>query len=146
MNGTVFAYGQTGSGKTHTMRSIAALAAADVFGHIRASPGREFTLHVSAMEIYNEEVRDMLSSRPEPLRLLDDPHRGTFAESATEVGVCSERHLSDVLATVEKRRHVRDTVANHNSSRSHQIVQLRIESKPVTESVRGARARWKADQ
>lgn len=34
---------------------------------------REFVLKFSAMEIYNESVRDLLSADTSPLRLLDDP-------------------------------------------------------------------------
>ena len=36
-------------------------------------PEREFILKFSAIEIYNEAVRDLLSHDPTPLRLLDDP-------------------------------------------------------------------------
>ena len=34
---------------------------------------REFVLKFSAMEIYNEAVRDLLNANSPPLRLLDDP-------------------------------------------------------------------------
>ncbi|KAK2659463.1 hypothetical protein Ddye_005996 [Dipteronia dyeriana] len=62
INGTVFAYGVTSSGKTHTMHGeqkspgIIPLAVKDVFGIIQETPGREFLLRVSYLEIYNEDI------------------------------------------------------------------------------------------
>ena len=72
-NGTVFAYGQTSSGKTHTMQGcegepgIIPLAVKDVFEAIEASEGREFLVRVSYLEIYNEQMMDLLSKE---VRLL----------------------------------------------------------------------------
>ncbi|KAJ8449786.1 hypothetical protein Cgig2_001442 [Carnegiea gigantea] len=72
-NGTVFAYGQTNSGKTHTMRGSASepgvipLAVRDLFNTIQEVPDREFLLRMSYMEIYNEEINDLLA--PEHRRL-----------------------------------------------------------------------------
>jgi len=72
-NSTVFAYGQTSSGKTHTMRGspsepgIIPLAVREVFSIIESTADREFLLRVSYMELYNEEVNDLLA--PESLRL-----------------------------------------------------------------------------
>lgn len=66
-NGTIFAYGQTASGKTHSVLGsdrepgALVLAAHDVFSHIHNSDGHEFLLRVSYLEIYNEEVKDLLA-------------------------------------------------------------------------------------
>jgi len=141
-NATIFAYGQTGSGKTHTMVPLVSAAVDDVFAYIDAAPDREFLLRVSAVEIYNEEVRDLLGpswaklgapgapSFGPPLKLLDDPVRGTVAEGLTEEGVLGVDHLHSLLATVHARRTVRDTRLNDSSSRSHLIVRLSMESRP----------------
>lgn len=145
-NATVFAYGQTGSGKTHTMAPLMASACTDIFAHIDANPEREFLLRVSAVEIYNEEVRDLLgpswpkgpgavgkgnaSNFGPPLKLLDDQVRGIIAEGLTEEGVRSVDHLHAILATVQQRRTVRDTRLNDSSSRSHLIVRVCTESRP----------------
>ena len=69
-NGTIFAYGQTGTGKTFTMegdRSVPELKGiipnsfAHIFGHIaKADDHLKFLVRVSYLEIYNEEVRDLL--------------------------------------------------------------------------------------
>lgn len=73
-NGTVFLYGQTSSGKTFTMQGntsttneigIVQLVASDLFQDIQQqSQNREFSVSVSFIEIYNEKVRDLLSSYP----------------------------------------------------------------------------------
>jgi hypothetical protein len=64
VNGTVFAYGQTGGGKTHTMRAVMHAAVADIFASIKACGDREYLIHVSAIEIYNEVVRDLNVDEP----------------------------------------------------------------------------------
>ncbi|KAJ6331165.1 hypothetical protein OIU76_009697 [Salix suchowensis] len=64
INTTIFAYGQTSSGKTYTMRGITENAVTDIFEHIKK---------LSALEIYNESVIDLLNRESGHLRLLDDP-------------------------------------------------------------------------
>ena len=134
LHGSVFAYGQTGSGKTYTMRTIMDMAARDIFASIEASKGQEFLLYVSALEIYNEDVFDLLGERAEsftPLKLHEDPRRGTVVDGLHVEGVTSEAHLTRLLKSAEMLRHKRDTKLNVNSSRSHQIVQFHIESRPT---------------
>ena len=135
-NGTVFAYGQTSSGKTYTMRPVMRHACDDVFRFIDESPGREFLIRISAIEIYNEILNDLLSlDRSAGLKLMDCPTRGTIAEGLTEVGVEGAAHLHTLLETIDRRREVRGTRMNDNSSRSHLIVKLTIESRPSSQSV-----------
>ncbi len=78
VNGTIFAYGQTSSGKTFTMQGgvqetrpsgcnekihpgVVHMAALDIFKLIGESPNRDYLLRVSFVEIYNEEIRDLLN-------------------------------------------------------------------------------------
>ncbi|KZV25965.1 hypothetical protein F511_08910 [Dorcoceras hygrometricum] len=108
MNSSIFAYGQTSSGKTFTMTGITEYAIEDVYKYIQKHPEREFVLKFSAMEIYNESVRDLLTFDSTPLRLLDDP----------EV---------DLLSASSQRR-IGETSLNETSSRSHQIIRLTVDS------------------
>ncbi|KAE8729254.1 hypothetical protein F3Y22_tig00003725pilonHSYRG00250 [Hibiscus syriacus] len=62
---------------------------------------REFLVKFSAMEIYNEAVRDLLSSDTTPLRLLDDPERGTVVERLTEETIIDKEHLQELLSIYE---------------------------------------------
>ncbi|ONK76027.1 uncharacterized protein A4U43_C03F23070 [Asparagus officinalis] len=89
---------------------------------------REFTLKFSAIEIYNEAVRDLLSMDNSPLRVLDDPERGTIVEKLTEVLLRDCNHLKELLAVCAAQRQIGETLLNEMSSRSHQILRLTIES------------------
>lgn len=105
-NACVFAYGQTASGKTFTMKAVTQAAAADVFAHVAASPDREWLIRASAIEIYNEDARDMLYDEGEPLRPRPDRKRGTVFEGLHEEGVHSSQHLLRLLKSVDFRRQV----------------------------------------
>ncbi|CAI9754221.1 unnamed protein product [Fraxinus pennsylvanica] len=128
MNSSVFAYGQTSSGKTYTMTGITEYAIADIYEYIQKHTEREFVLKFSAMEIYNESVRDLLSSDCIPLRLLDDPERGTTVEKLTEELLRNWDHVIELLSVCEAQRQIGETSLNETSSRSHQIIRLTIES------------------
>ncbi|KAK0576864.1 hypothetical protein LWI29_024609 [Acer saccharum] len=128
INSTIFAYGQTSSGKTYTMRGITECAVEDIYDYIERHKEREFLLKFSAMEIYNEAVRDLLSTDTTPLRLLDDPERGTVIEKLTEEILEDWSHLKELLSICEAQRQIGETSLNETSSRSHQILRLTIES------------------
>ncbi|KAL0693113.1 hypothetical protein Bca4012_060293 [Brassica carinata] len=112
---------------------------------------RKFTLKFSAIEIYNEAVRDLLSGDNNQLRLLDDPEvsymyllsdimpyiltycvllhqRGTVVEKLTEETLRDRTHLDELLSICETQRKIGETSLNETSSRSHQILRLTIES------------------
>ncbi|CAM0911728.1 unnamed protein product [Alopecurus aequalis] len=128
INSSIFAYGQTSSGKTYTMTGITEYSVMDIYDYIEKHPEREFILKFSAIEIYNEAVRDLLSHDTTPLRLLDDPEKGTTVEKLTEETLRDKDHLKDLLAMCEAQREIGETALNEASSRSHQILRLTIES------------------
>ncbi|XP_027775280.1 kinesin-like protein KIN-7D, mitochondrial isoform X2 [Solanum pennellii] len=111
INGTVFAYGVTSSGKTHTMHT----------------PGREFLLRVSYLEIYNEVINDLLDPTGQNLRVREDT-QGTYVEGMKEEVVLSPGHALSFIAAGEEHRHVGSNNFNLFSSRSHTIFTLMIES------------------
>ncbi|GLT69166.1 hypothetical protein SLA2020_413400 [Shorea laevis] len=128
INSTIFAYGQTSSGKTYTMSGITEFAMADIYDYVDRHQEREFVLKFSAMEIYNEHVRDLLSSDCTPLRLLDDPERGTVVERLIEETLRDKEHVEELLSICEAQRQIGETSLNETSSRSHQILRLTVES------------------
>nr|XP_043627585.1 kinesin-like protein KIN-7D, mitochondrial [Erigeron canadensis] len=133
INGTVFAYGVTSSGKTHTMHGdhnspgIIPLAIKDVFSIIQDTPGREFLLRVSYIEIYNEVINDLLDPTGQNLRVREDA-QGTYVEGIKEEVVLSPGHALSFIAAGEEHRHIGSNNFNLLSSRSHTIFTLMIES------------------
>nr|KYP68278.1 Centromere-associated protein E [Cajanus cajan] len=128
INSSIFAYGQTSSGKTYTMVGITEYAVADIFDYIKMHEERAFILKFSAIEIYNEIVRDLLSTDNTPLRLRDDPEKGPILEKLTEETLRDWGHLKELIAFSEAQRQVGETYLNEKSSRSHQIIRLTMES------------------
>jgi centromeric protein E len=65
-NATIFAYGQTASGKTHTMLGndsdpgVIWRAINSIFEKIEVTEQKQFLIRVSYMEIYNENLTDLL--------------------------------------------------------------------------------------
>ncbi|KAL2346274.1 hypothetical protein Fmac_000274 [Flemingia macrophylla] len=130
VNSSIFAYGQTSSGKTHTMAGITEYAIRDIYEYIEKHKDREFVVKFSAMEIYNEAVRDLLNSGATSLRLLDDPEKGTVVEKLTEETLTERRQLQHLLQICSAERTTEETAMNETSSRSHQILRLTVESNP----------------
>ncbi|GER55442.1 kinesin motor family protein [Striga asiatica] len=102
INSTIFAYGQTSSGKTYTMNGITEYAVADIYAYMQRHEERAFVLKFSAIEIYNEVIRDLLSTDSSTqLRLLDDPEKGTIIEKLTEETLRDWNHLRELLSICE---------------------------------------------
>ncbi|GAA5873691.1 hypothetical protein JCM8547_002675 [Rhodosporidiobolus lusitaniae] len=140
-NGTVFAYGQTASGKTHTMMGskeepgIIPLAVDELFEYIhKQNTRRTYSLRVSFLEIYNEQLRDLLapppasssssSSTQRPPEIVDNG----VVKNLTERGVSLPAEVLEVLREGEQRRRVGATDWNERSSRSHCVFVVTIES------------------
>ncbi|KAG7347885.1 kinesin motor domain containing protein [Nitzschia inconspicua] len=148
LNGTIFAYGQTSSGKTYTMQGSGSLeegsedggegglvhmAARDIFSQIEKQENRLFLVRVSFLEIYNEEVRDLLAGSSQTLQIREDPRRGVFVQSVEEIVTDSESLLR-ILVQGDKSRTFAATGMNERSSRSHTILRVTIESREKGES------------
>lgn len=134
INGTIFAYGVTSSGKTHTMMGelgnpgVVPRAIQHVFDIIEKTPGRDFLLRMSMMEIYNEVLNDLLDPSRANLKLREDPKRGFYVEGIKEETLVSAEHALSVIATGVAHRKVSATSFNEGSSRSHTILRLSVES------------------
>ncbi|KAI7749607.1 hypothetical protein M8C21_030120 [Ambrosia artemisiifolia] len=95
INATIFAYGQTSSGKTYTMRGITEKAVNDIYQHIMHNPDREFRIKISGLEIYNENVRDLLNSENgRNLKLRDDPE--TIESTVRDTSDCVRSFVSSL--------------------------------------------------
>jgi len=136
-NGTIFAYGQTGTGKTHTMdggstaesQGIIPNSFDQVFNFIAATDHREFLVRGSFLEIYNEEIRDLLSRNPKnKLELKEDQDGGVFVKDLSNYVVKSVSDIKQVLEVGKRNRSVGATKMNLGSSRSHSVFTITIES------------------
>jgi centromeric protein E len=121
-------WGTIAEGSTAHSGGIVHMAANDIFQHIQANPDRMFLVRASFLEIYNEEVRDLLSSEQKVLQIREDPRRGVFVQSQEEY-VTDYASLLQVLFTGEKSRAFAATAMNERSSRSHTIFRITIESR-----------------
>lgn len=99
------------------------MAADDIFEHIANHPNRDFILRASFVEIYNENIRDLLATRSganEYISIRVDPRRGVYCE-AEERMVSSYEQINALLKEGISRRTVEATAMNEHSSRSHTI-------------------------
>ncbi|XP_047307060.1 kinesin-like protein KIN-7O [Impatiens glandulifera] len=138
-NGTVFAYGQTSSGKTYTMQGtdsepgVIPLAIRNVFDIIQEDMDREFLLRMSYMEIYNEEINDLLAPEHQKLQVHESIERGIFVAGLREEIVASPHQVLELMEFGVSHRHIGETNMNLYSSRSHTIFRMIIESRERNE-------------
>ncbi|XP_056623810.1 kinesin-like protein KIF11 [Triplophysa dalaica] len=152
-NCTVFAYGQTGTGKTFTMEGerspndeftweedplagIIPRTLHQIFEKL-SSNGTEFSVKVSLLEIYNEELFDLLSPAPdvtERLQLFDDPRnkRGVVIKGLEEITVHNKNEVYQILERGSAKRKTASTLMNAYSSRSHSVFSVTIHMKEIT--------------
>ncbi|CAF0773701.1 unnamed protein product [Adineta ricciae] len=140
-NVTIFAYGQTGSGKTYTMTGgnilsigekdygIVPRAVKTIFDAIQNRKDRQITISASYLELYKDDIIDLLDVNDKDLDVRDDAAGNTVVIGASEHRC---RSVDDVVCLLKKGSNVRHTGAtqmNDESSRSHAIFTLYIEQR-----------------
>jgi hypothetical protein len=109
---------------------VVPLALNDLFVFAREKQGT-CTVRVSYLEIYNEQVRDLLSSRPssrsQGLLLIEDPEKGVYAADLSEFEVASAPEVAKLVVEGNFRRTMAPTGANQFSTRSHAVLQVTVE-------------------
>ncbi|XP_057861101.1 kinesin-like protein KIN-12D isoform X2 [Cryptomeria japonica] len=138
-NSCMFAYGQTGSGKTHTIlgvlegfdgnlsegRGLTPRIIEHLFARIqqdeRINESLKYSCKCSFLEIYNEQVTDLLEPTSTNLLVREDHKRGVYVENLTEVDVMSVQDAITLLRKGTANRKVAVTIMNKESSRSHSI-------------------------
>ncbi|XP_049995532.1 kinesin-like protein KIF9 isoform X5 [Alexandromys fortis] len=141
-NGTIMCYGQTGAGKTYTMtgatenykhRGILPRALQQVFKMIEERPTHAITVRVSYLEIYNENLFDLLSTLPyvgpsvTPMTIVENP-QGVFIKGLSVHLTSQEEDAFSLLFEGETNRIIASHTMNKNSSRSHCIFTIYMEA------------------
>ncbi|PSC68795.1 kinesin KIF3B [Micractinium conductrix] len=157
-NATLFAFGQTGTGKTHTMEGCASSSSSSssgsgggggaapagglhpeagiiprtfgqIFAAIGASQDQTFLVRASMLEIYNEEIRDLLSKNPKNrLDMHEAKDSSVYVKGLNSFVVKSEAEIAAVLEAGKRNRSVGATLMNQDSSRSHSVFTITIEA------------------
>lgn len=136
-NGTIFAYGQTGTGKTYTMegipnspecRGVIPNSFEHIFSHIARSHNQQYLVRASYLEIYQEEIRDLISKdQSKRLELKERPDTGVYVKDLSSFVCKSIKEIEHVMAVGNQNRSVGATNMNLHSSRSHAIFIITVE-------------------
>ncbi|KAH9936940.1 kinesin-domain-containing protein [Amylocystis lapponica] len=144
-NTTIFAYGATGCGKTHTISGTDAdpgiiyLTMSDLFQQIEdRREDNIIDVVVTFLEIYNEEIRDLLSEPGTPLprgglQIRED--KTVKVVGLAEFRPTSAAEVKEIVLLGNSRRTQSPTHANETSSRSHAVLQVHVTQLPRTASI-----------
>ncbi|XP_057475426.1 kinesin-like protein KIN-12C isoform X2 [Actinidia eriantha] len=154
-NSCMFAYGQTGSGKTYTMMGeicqmdgklkedcgITPRIFEYLFTRIseeeenKKDEGLKYNCKCSFLEIYNEQITDLLEPSSSNLQIREDLKKGVYVENLTEYGVETVQDVLKLLLQGAANRKMAATYMNSESSRSHSVFTCTIESQWEKDSV-----------
>eukprot|EP00892_Ulva_mutabilis_P001902 jgi/Ulvmu1/11712/UM008_0123.1 len=153
-NACCFAYGQTGAGKTHTMqgelqtdngtpshfRGLAPRVFQQIFQAIENKEGEQqgdqlqYTCRCSFLQIYNEQISDLLLPGDKSLQLRFDNNTGVYVEGLSEQVVVNAEDAMKLMIRGAQNRHVGETKMNRASSRSHSVFTMRVECRTMIEN------------
>ncbi|KAF8397922.1 hypothetical protein HHK36_016848 [Tetracentron sinense] len=159
-NCTIFAYGQTGTGKTYTMEGECKRSKSGPNGRLPPEAGvipraikqifdtlesqnAEYSVKVTFLELYNEEITDLLASeeiskvvledkQKKQLPLMEDGKGGVLVRGLEEEIVTSAGEIFTLLERGSAKRRTAETLLNKQSSRSHSLFSITIHIKEAT--------------
>jgi kinesin family protein 18/19 len=76
------------------------------------------------LEIYNENIKDLLGNTGKYLELFEDPHKGMIVSGITQHSASTAKEVMRLLQRGNRNRTTESTNANKHSSRSHAILQV----------------------
>lgn len=139
-NATLLAYGQTGTGKTYTMegfkyngtdpqRGIIPRASEEIFKSIESSQSANntFMVRASYLQIYNENISDLLKPDRGSLQIREERRKGVFVEGLSEWAVRSPGEICTLMQKGQMTRATASTKMNDISSRSHAVFIIIVE-------------------
>ncbi|KAL2098568.1 hypothetical protein ACEWY4_005048 [Coilia grayii] len=135
-NATLLAYGQTGSGKSYSMvgygpnKGLVPTLCERLFRAVKANQEScQCQMLFSMLEIYNEQVIDLLSKggrSPGGLRVREDQQRGFYVEGLRRVPCDSAEQVEQLMEQGTRTRTTAATHINANSSRSHMLISAQL--------------------
>ncbi|XP_071966233.1 kinesin-like protein KIF28 [Antedon mediterranea] len=149
-NCCLFAYGQTGSGKSYSIvgyganKGIVPIVCEELFKGIESkkktadkSKEEEYQVSLSMMEIYNEQVRDLLNAKAFKvkggIKIRQHPDKGFYAEGLLKVPVKSYEDINSRINEGTRNRTIASTRMNATSSRAHTIVSISFAQKGLND-------------
>ncbi|KAG5529883.1 hypothetical protein RHGRI_030303 [Rhododendron griersonianum] len=137
-NVCIFAYGQTGSGKTFTIYGseknpgLTPRATSELFKILKRDSNKfSFSLKAYMVELYQDTLVDLLlpknAKRPK-LDIKKDSKGMVSIENATVISITTHEELKSIIQRGSERRHTTGTLMNEESSRSHLILSVVVES------------------
>lgn len=111
------------------MKGVIPNSFSHIFQCVKSTPNIEFLIRCSYLELYNEEIRDLLANPKieHKCELKEDPAKGVFVKGLTDVVVESPEDLYKMLDKGLSHRTVAATLMNSESSRSHSIFTIIVE-------------------
>jgi kinesin family member 5 len=135
-NASLIAYGMTGSGKTHTMlgnlgvqkdAGVMPRALGTIFDHISNDPANIYAVSLSYVQIYLDEIQDLLQPTNTKIGLREDPKRGVFVSNVASVDIYNVQDFAEVLEVGNSNRVSAFTDLNAQSSRSHACLICKVQ-------------------
>ncbi|XP_051852522.1 kinesin-like protein KIF28P [Antechinus flavipes] len=134
-NATLLAYGQTGSGKSYSMigygadKGIIPNVCEELFKATEnKGKNQQYQVTFSMLEIYNEQVSDLLSKTKKAggLKVREDQHQGFYVDGLTSVPCDSYAQIERLMEQGLKARTTAATSMNATSSRSHMLISIQF--------------------
>ncbi|KAF9402255.1 Kinesin-like protein kif15 [Mortierella sp. AD011] len=152
-NGTIFAYGQTGSGKTYTMQGPSTMT--NIANHSERGiiprcleylfeliareeqmvSSVKYLCKASYIEIYNEMIYDLLDNSTTARATREDIKRGVYVDGVTEESIHNPEDAYKLFEQGAANRHTSATAMNRESSRSHTVLTLTIQSMALVDGI-----------
>eukprot|EP00727_Mastigamoeba_balamuthi_P012757 m51a1_g8103 putative kinesin-like protein kif3a isoform x2 (700) ;mRNA; f:92033-94862 len=128
-NGTGKTFSMTGVIAVPELRGIIPRSFARIFDYVNSTQGIQFLVRASYLEIYNEQLRDLLSDDPtRKLDLKQHPQHGVFVKDLSAFAVKNEQEMDEIMTRGAGNRVVAFTKMNEGSSRSHAIFTVTVEA------------------
>lgn len=132
-NGTIFAYGQSGAGKTHTMdgdesdKGIVMRTFEHIFDIISKSYKTQYLVRASYLEIYGDDIRDLLCTANTKCELRESKELGVYVKNISSFVCKNIKQMKSLIDSGRQNRSTGSTDMNTRSSRSHGIVTITVE-------------------